>query len=128
MFMTSICVNTLISPLEYVYSSMRYPCFSDLVDEIVLRLSIPVFLPSLYFLVGGFHNCLDDQNIIRVYYYTSRNDTHLSHTEAWEIEAIPHCFPSPCNAIMALFFSPSLPLLLGPELPPYSIYLLHNKQ
>lgn len=52
----------------------------------------------------GVHDCLDDEKIIRVFYYTSRNDTHLSHTEARGIEPIPHCFPSPCNAIMALSF------------------------
>lgn len=101
-------VNTLISPLDYVYSSMSYPCFSDLVDEIFLHSppDLCVSFPCTFSHRGlGVRDCLDDEKIIRVFYYTSRNDTHLSHTEAQEIEPFPHCFPSPCNAIMAIPFS-----------------------
>lgn len=104
-----LCVNILISPLEYVYSCLSSPCFSDLFDEIVLRFIPPLvpLFPVFFFSVRGgvrVHVCLDDEKIIRVFYYTSRNDTHLSHTEAREIEPIPRCFPSPCNAIMPLSF------------------------
>lgn len=71
----------------------------------VFFLSCVVLFPVFFLVLGvGVCDCLDDEKIIRVFYYTSRNDTHLSHTETQEIEAIPHCFPSPCNAIMGLSF------------------------